>query len=245
MNVYENLNLGEILKKNTYPGRGIVIGKTPDGNKAVVAYFIMGRSENSRNRIFVRRADALYTEPIDHPLVADPSLILYAAVREAGNRLIVANGDQSDTVSDALLAGGNFASALETRTYEPDAPHYTPRITALLDYEDNRFSYQMSILKREESSGECLRPIWKYPSTPGVGHLIHTYRTDGNPLPSFRGDPVAFALPERLDDLTDSVWEALDSGNRISLYIRYTNLRDRTVTERIVNRNRMDKKEIL
>lgn len=236
--------LDGLLRGNPYPGRGIAVGTSLNGKAAVAAYFIMGRSENSRNRIFARRDGALFTEPYDLSRVTDPSLILYAAVRQVGDHLIVANGDQSDTVADALCRGEDLASALATRTYEPDAPHYTPRITALLTYGKGEFSYRMSILKRSETSDACVREFRSYASVPGLGHLIHTYRTDGDPLPSFAGDPVAFAVPDEIDGFTASVWDALDSSNRISLYVRYTDLSDGTVTERIVNRNGGSGKEI-
>lgn len=236
---------GDLLGRNPYPGRGIAVGTSADGRCAVAVYFIMGRSKNSRNRVFVRRGNALLTEPYDPALVADPRLILYAAVRETDGHLIVANGDQSDTVADALEGGVDLASALATRTYEPDAPHFTPRITALLNLAGGGYSYQMSILKRAADSDDCLRQIWDYPAAAGVGHLIHTYRTDGDLLPSFSGEPVAFAVPNDADELTESFWNALNPDNRISLFVRFTNLSDGTVTERIVNRNQPEKKETL
>ena len=205
--------------RDRYPGRGILVGSTPDG-RSICAYFIMGRSENSRNRVFELREDGLYTVPFDASKVADPSLILYRAIGEYENHTVVTNGDQTDTILKALAAGGTFEDALRTRCFEPDAPNYTPRISAVLTYEGDAFSYKMSILKAADAEGKaCLRQFFEYPAIPGVGHFIHTYAGDGNPLPSFEGEPEAVAIPDDVEAFVSELWDALDADNRISLYV--------------------------
>ena len=239
MNVYEIRTAEELIKGNPYPGRGIIIGKTGDGKKAAAAYFIMGRSENSRNRIFTEKDGAVYTEPFDASKLKDPSLIIYAAVRQKDNRLIVTNGDQTDTIYDGLEQGLAFAESLRKRQFEPDGPNFTPRISGMITFEDGDFSYEMSILKSADAEGTaCARYTFSYPALPGLGHFIHTYVTDGNPIPTFQGEPERIAVPDGIDEMTGQVWDALDPDNRISLYVRYTDLATGESESRIINRNR-------
>ena len=230
-------DVSQYLRANTYPGRGILVGMSADGVSAVAAYFIMGRSENSRNRIFEKRGEDLYTRAFDESRVEDPSLILYAPMRVLPGRVIVTNGDQTDTIAEALHAGGNFIDALMTRCYEPDEPHCTPRISALLTLSPDAYAYQLSILKRAQLTDGCVREYFCYPGQPGAGHLIHTYAHDGNPLPSFCTEPVCVRLDTDPDRFCDLLWESLDADNRISLYVRWMNLKTGAVWERIVNRN--------
>lgn len=230
--------IGTVLSGNAYPGRGIIAGLTPDGVHAVSAYFIMGRSANSRNRVFALRDGALFTEPFDATKVQDPSLIIYPAVRAAGDKLFVTNGDQTDTLCRGYAAGLDFRAALSCRTFEPDGPHFTPRISAIFDF-SGTFAYSLSILKCADASGNaCNRFFFDYTPVRGTGHFIHTYACDGNPLPSFCGEPVAIETRNDIDAFTDELWAALDGDNRISLYVRYTSLADGGVTQRIVNKNR-------
>lgn len=239
MDIYRIHEISTLIAGNPYVGRGILIGKTPDGNSAVTAYFIMGRSENSRNRIFVRRDGALFTEPFDPAKVKDPSLIIYAAVRSFENKLIVTNGDQTDTVYEGLKAGKGFSEALASRAFEPDAPNFTPRISGMLTFEPEDFSYEMSILKSVDREGSaCARYTFRYPAIAGLGHFLHTYVTDGNPLPTFQGEPERVKTADDIDAFTETLWNALDEQNRISLYVRYTNLKDGAVSERMRNKNR-------
>ncbi|MBQ6412841.1 MAG: inosine monophosphate cyclohydrolase, partial [Ruminococcus sp.] len=189
MNIYKINDIAELLDGNSYPGRGIIIGRTADGTKAATAYFIMGRSANSRNRVFVKRDNAVFTEPFDASKVEDPSLIIYAAIREYENNLIVTNGDQTDTIYEGLEKGLSFNKALESREFEPDAPNLTPRISGMLTFEDGDFTYRMSILKSIDPEGtDCARYGFTYPSKAGLGHFIHTYVCDGNPIPTFQGE---------------------------------------------------------
>ena len=223
MNVYEVKTVRELISGNPYVGRGIVAGKSGNG-KAVAAYFIMGRSNNSRNRVFTEKDGAVFTEPFDASKVEDPSLIIYAAVRRFKDKLIVTNGDQTDTVFDALKDGKCFAAALKTRTFEPDAPNFTPRISAILDLADP-FSYRMSILKSADGKGPaCNRFTFDYEPIDGVGHFLHTYVTDGNPLPSFVGEPERVYIPDSIDEFTSELWDSLDADNKISLFVRYIDL---------------------
>lgn len=222
MNVYETKSMGERIAGNPYVGRGIVIGCTPRG-RAAVAYFIMGRSENSRNRVFALREGVLYTEPHDPARVEDPSLIIYAAMRTVGNHLIVTNGDQTDTIAAAMADGGDFSAALTTRTFEPDAPNFTPRISGVVDFANDGFSYRMSILKSADVAGSaCARYTFSYPALPAVGHFIHTYVTVGSPLPTFQGEPERVTVPEDIGAFAADIWDHLDENNRIALYVRYT-----------------------
>ncbi len=238
MNVYEQKPMGELIKGNPYVGRGIVLGKTADGKKAAVAYFIMGRSENSRNRVFVENGDEVIIHPYDASKVEDPSLIIYSPVRKIGNYLIVTNGDQTDTVYDFIKDGKTFEEALETREFEPDAPNLTPRISGMLDFSGDKLKYKMSILKSADAEGsECNRYTFSYTALPGTGHFIHTYVTDGNPIPTFLGEPERVSVPDDIDEFTTDIWENLDSKNKISLYVRYISLEDGTVENRMINGN--------
>ena len=238
MNVYETQTLAERLEGNTYPGRGIVIGKTPDGKKAVAAYFIMGRSANSRNRVFTEKDGAVYTEPFDASKVEDPSLIIYAAIRQYENHLIVTNGNQTDTVYDGLAQGLPFDVALRSRCFEPDGPNWTPRISGMLTFAEGDFTYQMSILKSGDPEGSiCNRYCYDYASKAGLGHFIHTYLCDGNPIPTFCGEPERVAIPDSIDEMTETLWNALDANNKISLYVRYVDLTTGEAENRMINKN--------
>ena len=238
MNIYKINDIGELIKDNPYVGRGIVIGKTENGERAVSAYFIMGRSNNSRNRVFTKRGGDLYTEPYDASKVEDPSLIIYAAVRETGNGLIVTNGDQTDTVWEGLNKGLSFSDSLKSREFEPDAPNLTPRISGYITFDEGDFTYEMSILKSADPLGTaCNRYTFSYPSLPGLGHFIHTYVTDGNPIPTFQGEPERVEIPNDIDAFTNNLWENLNEDNKISLYVRYTSLASGEITERLINKN--------
>ena len=237
MNIYKVHNIGELIADNPYVGRGIVIGKTADGKRAATAYFIMGRSKNSRNRVFVKRDGALFTEPYDASLVEDPSLIIYAALRRYENKLIVTNGDQTDTVYEGLKAGKCFRGSLKSRAFEPDAPNFTPRISGMLTFAAKDFSYEMSILKSADEYGSaCNRYTFSYAALPGLGHFLHTYLTDGTPIPTFTGEPERVAIPDSIDEMTDMLWNSLNEANRISLYVRYIDLKDGTYERRLINR---------
>ena len=238
MEIYKINDMAELLDGNTYPGRGIVIGKSADGKKACAAYFIMGRSANSRNRVFTEKDGCIFTAPFDASKVEDPSLIIYAAVREYENNLIVTNGDQTDTVAEGLAKGLSFAKALESREFEPDKPNFTPRISGMLTFADNDFSYQISILKSVDENGtDCARYCYAYPSKAGLGHFIHTYVCDGDPIPTFQGEPERVAVPDSIDEFTDTLWNALDENNKISLYVRYTDLATGEAESRLINKN--------
>ncbi len=238
MNIYEVKSMGERIAGNPYVGRGIVIGKTEDGKRAVVAYFIMGRSENSRNRVFTKKDGVLYTEPFDCSKVEDPSLIIYAALREYENKLIVTNGDQTDTIYEGLLAGKDFRSSLAGRAFEPDAPNLTPRISGMLTFSEGDFSYEMSILKSIDAEGsECARYTFDYPSRAGLGHFIHTYVTDGNPIPTFQGEPERVYIHRDINVFAADIWENLNDSNKISLYVRYIDLASGEYEEKIINKN--------
>jgi len=230
-------DIATLLHGNPYPGRGIVIGNSEDGTKACTAYFIMGRSENSRNRIFVFKNGELSTAPFDVSKVEDPRLIIYTAVKQVENNLIVTNGDQTDTIAAALGSGISFADALKTRKFEPDKPHFTPRISGMLTFENGSFHYQMSILKSADSEGSaCERFFFSYPALPGTGHLIHTYACDGNPLPSFYGEPKAVKIDNDMQRFADTLWHALDEKNKISLFVRYVDLGTLESKELIFNK---------
>lgn len=211
------LSIEEELKNNSYPGRGIIIGKTPDGKKAVTAYFIMGRSENSRNRIFVEDGEGIRTQAFDPSKLTDPSLIIYAPVRVLGNKTIVTNGDQTDTIAAALEAGKCFRHALKSRTFEPDAPNFTPRISGI--FSRDGAGYSLSILKSADEKGSaCNRYTFDYEPLAGLGHFIHTYETDGDPLPTFTGEPERVFIPDDIEAFANEIWDNLDEDNRISLY---------------------------
>ncbi len=238
MSIYENLQLADILAGNTYPGRGIVIGKTEDGKKAAVAYFIMGRSENSRNRVFIEKGNEVVIHPFDASKVEDPSLIIYSPIRVYENHLIVTNGDQTDTVYDGLAAGKSFADALTARTFEPDAPNFTPRISGMLTFQNGDFTYKMSILKSADAEGSaCNRYTFDYVPVNGTGHFIHTYNQDGNPIPTFTGEPERVAIPSDIDEFTRTIWENLNEKNKISLYVRFTDLATGKIENRMINKN--------
>lgn len=238
MNIYEKLPISAILKGNSYVGRGIVLGLTEDGKKAVAAYFIMGRSANSRNRVFTVKQGEVFTEPFDVSKVEDPSLIIYAAIRRHENRLIVTNGNQTDTVFEGLSAGKTFSEALESRCFEPDAPNLTPRISGLLTLDPDRPRYEMSILKSIDAEGsDCARYTFSYPAKPGLGHFIHTYVCDGNPIPTFQGEPERVRLGSDIDVFTREIWENLDADNKISLYVRFIDLNTKEIEERLINKN--------
>ena len=237
MNMYQSKTIKESIAGNPYVGRGIVVGKTADG-RAVAAYFIMGRSNNSRNRIFAERDGEVFTQPFDASKVEDPSLIIYAAIRRCGDELIVTNGDQTDTIYEALQDGGCFESALRTRSFEPDAPNYTPRISAMLHLVEP-ISYKMSILKSADEKGSaCNRYFFDYEGIGGVGHFIHTYVTDGDPLPTFAGEPERVAIPDSIDEFATALWNALDENNKISLYVRYLDVATGKEESRLINKNK-------
>ncbi|MCI6927712.1 MAG: IMP cyclohydrolase [Ruminococcus sp.] len=238
MNIYEIKSMKDRIDGNPYVGRGIVIGKSSDGKKAATAYFIMGRSANSRNRVFTVKNGEVFTEPFDASKVEDPSLIIYAALRKFENKLIVTNGDQTDTVYDGIVTGNSFSESLESREFEPDAPNFTPRISGMLTFGENDFKYEMSILKSlDETGSDCARYTFSYPSKAGLGHFIHTYVTDGNPIPTFQGEPERVAIPDSIDEFADEIWNYLDENNKISLYVRYTDLTDGSYEEKLINKN--------
>ncbi|MBQ7596458.1 MAG: IMP cyclohydrolase [Clostridia bacterium] len=238
MDIYKINDIGELIKDNPYVGRGIVLGKSANGKNAVAAYFIMGRSENSRNRIFTEKDGAVYTEPFDASKVQDPSLIIYAAIRKFENKLIVTNGDQTDTIYNFLKDGKGFSKALKTREFEPDAPNFTPRISGMIKFDGGDFSYKMSILKSIDAEGsDCARFTFDYPSKAGLGHFIHTYVTDGNPIPTFQGEPERVAIPDDINEFADKLWANLNEDNKISLYVRYTDLETGKETNVLINKN--------
>ena len=238
MDVYKLDNISDILAGNSYAGRGIIIGKSQDGKNSVIAYFIMGRSNNSRNRIFVKEGDDVTIYPYDESLVEDPSLIIYSPIRVYGDKVAVTNGDQTDTIVDGLKVGKDMRESLKSRCFEPDAPNLTPRISGILEYSDGDFSYSMSILKSADREGSaCSRYTFDYPSLAGVGHFIHTYVTDGNPLPTFQGEPKRVAMVDDIDLFTTSIWDNLDASNRISLYVRYTDLGSGEYVDRLINKH--------
>ncbi len=239
MNIYKVNDIAQLIEGNSYVGRGIVIGKSKDGTKAVSAYFIMGRSNNSRNRVFTMRDGVLYTEPFDASKVEDPSLIIYAAMRKYGNSLIVTNGNQTDTIYEGLKDGKCFAKALKSREFEPDAPNLTPRISGILDFADGDFTYKMSILKSADAQGSaCNRYTFDYQPLNGLGHFIHTYVCDGNPIPTFQGEPERVEIIDDIDEFTNKLWNALDSDNKISLFVRYTDLKTGETQDRLINKNK-------
>ncbi|MDY3988872.1 MAG: IMP cyclohydrolase [Massilioclostridium sp.] len=233
--------LAEELKGNSYPGRGIVLGKTPDGTHAVVAYFIMGRSENSRNRIFVPDGDGIRTEAFDPEKLEDPSLIIYAPVRVLGNTTIVTNGDQTDTVYEFLKEGKRFEDALRTRTFEPDAPNYTPRISGVVNNSEKGLNFSLSILKSANGNPNSAQRFFYEYENPinGRGRFLHTYRCDGNPIPSFSGEPTLVEIENNdIDSFTAILWDSLNEDNKVSLFTRFINLETNESLTRIVNKNR-------
>ena len=236
----EKLNLANELKNNAYPGRGIVIGRTPDGKHAVTAYFIMGRSENSRNRVFVEDGNGIRTQAFDESKLVDPSLIIYAPVRVLDNKTIVTNGDQTDTIYDLMNQQMTFEQALRTREFEPDAPNYTPRISGVLKIGNGAYSYAMSILKSADGNPEtCNRYTFSYKApVAGEGRFIHTYMGDGNPLPSFEGEPKRVEISGNIDEFTDMLWTNLNEENKVSLFVRYINIETEETETRIINKNK-------
>ena len=239
MNIYETNDIGELVKDNSYVGRGIVIGKSEDKKSAVFAYFIMGRSENSRNRVFIENGSEVVIHPFDASKVEDPSLIIYSPVRKHENKLVVTNGDQTDTVIEFLEKGKTFEEALDTRCFEPDGPNWTPRISGMITFDDKDFSYKMSILKSADAEGTaCNRYTFSYPSLAGLGHFIHTYNHDGNPIPTFTGEPERVAIPDDIDEFTNLIWENLNEQNKISLYVRYIDLETGKYDCRMINKNK-------
>lgn len=233
-------SLEKELTTNSYPGRGIIIGKSPDGAYAVTAYFIMGRSVNSRNRIFVEDGEGIRTKAFDPAKLSDPSLVIYAPVRVLGNKTIVTNGDQTDTIYECMDKQQTFEQALRSRTFEPDEPNYTPRISGILHIENGSYNYAMSILKSNNGSPDsCQRYTFAYENpAAGEGHFIHTYQGDGNPLPSFEGEPVRIGISGSIDAFTESVWSSLNEENKVSLFVRYIEIATGRYETRIVNKNR-------
>lgn len=234
------INLSDELKSNSYPGRGIVVGKSADGKSAVTAYFIMGRSENSRNRVFIEDGDGIRTQAFDESKLEDPHLIIYAPVRVLGNKTIVTNGDQTDTIYDLMNKQMTFEQSLRTREFEDDAPNYTPRISAVMKVSDGDYNYAMSILKSADGDpSSCQRYTYAY-SNPidGTGHFIHTYMGDGSPLPSFEGEPKKVEIPNNIDEFTDMLWTSLNEDNKVSLFVRYIDIATGKTDTRIVNKNK-------
>lgn len=229
--------LAQAVSATTYPGRGIVLGKSADGRCFYIAYFIMGRSENSRNRIFEDVGRGIRTKAFDESKMVDPSLIIYAPVRVCGDVTIVTNGDQTDTIYDALEAGKTFEEALRTRTFEPDAPNFTPRISGVVEPKADR--YRLSILKSADGDpASTRRYFFDYDAPrPGEGHFIHTYQQDGNPLPSFEGEPVPVTIEGDLDAFSRTVWESLNADNKVSLFTRSIDLESGEVTSLIFNKH--------
>lgn len=235
----EKISLAQDLAGNAYPGRGIVIGKSADGKYAVTAYFIMGRSSNSRNRVFVEDGEGIRTQAFDPSKLEDPSLIIYAPVRVLGNKTIVTNGDQTDTIYDLMDKQQTFEQALRTREFEPDAPNYTPRISGIMHLENGTYNYAMSILKSNNGDpSSCNRYTFAYENPKaGEGRFIHTYMGDGNPLPSFEGEPVLVGIEGDIDSFTQMIWDNLNEENKVSLFVRYIEIETGKYETRIVNKN--------
>ena len=236
----QKISIAEELRGNAYPGRGIIIGRTEDGTKAVAAYFIMGRSVNSRNRVFVTEGEGIRTEAFDPSKLSDPSLIIYAPVRVLGNKTIVTNGDQTDTIYDLMDRQHTFEQALRIRGFEPDAPNYTPRISGLMHIENGNYEFSMSILKSNNGdAASCNRYTYSY-SNPkaGEGRFIHTYMQDGDPLPSFEGEPKLVDVADDIDTYTNLLWENLNEDNKVSLFVRYIDIKTGKYETRIINKNK-------
>ena len=235
----KSISLANELAGNSYPGRGIVIGKSADGKYAVTAYFIMGRSENSRNRVFVEDGEGIRTQAFDPSKLSDPSLIIYAPVRVLGNKTIVTNGDQTDTIYELMDKQQTFEQALRTREFEPDAPNYTPRISGIMHLENGTYNYAMSILKSNNGNPDaCNRYTFAYENpVAGEGNFIHTYMHDGNPLPSFEGEPKLISVPNRIEEFTDLLWNSLNEENKVSLFVRYIDIATGDIETKIVNKN--------
>ena len=235
----EMLSIEKELQSNSYPGRGIIIGKSADGSKAVTAYFIMGRSENSRNRVFVEEGEGIRTQAFDESKLTDPSLIIYAPVRVLGNKTIVTNGDQTDTIYEGMDRQMTFEQSLRSREFEPDGPNYTPRISGIMHIENGKYNYAMSILKSNNGNPDaCNRYTFAYENpVAGEGHFIHTYMHDGNPLPSFEGEPKLISVPNRIEEFTDLLWNSLNEENKVSLFVRYIDIATGDIETKIVNKN--------
>ncbi len=233
------LSIEKELQGNSYPGRGIIIGRSADGSKAVTAYFIMGRSENSRNRVFVEEGEGIRTQAFDPSKLTDPSLIIYAPVRVLGNETIVTNGDQTDTIYDGLKDGLTFEQSLRSREFEPDGPNYTPRISGVMHVEDGAYDFSMSILKSNQGDpSQCNRYTYTYDNPKaGEGRFIHTYMCDGNPLPSFEGEPKVISIPDDMDGFVETLWNSLNPDNKVSLFVRYIDIATGNYETKIVNKN--------
>ena len=236
----EMLNIERELQENSYPGRGIIIGRSADGTKAVTAYFIMGRSSNSRNRVFVTEGEGIRTEAFDPSKLEDPSLIIYAPVRVLGNKTIVTNGDQTDTIYDGLDKQMTFEQSLRCREFEPDGPNYTPRISGVMHIEGGKYNFAMSILKSNNGNPEsCNRYTYAYENPiAGEGRFIHTYMHDANPLPSFEGEPKLISIPDDMDAFTEMLWNSLNEDNKVSLFVRYIDIATGTYETKIINKNK-------
>ena len=236
----KHVSLYNDIASTSYPGRGIVIGKSADGSKAVIAYFIMGRSENSRNRVFAETEDGIKTQAFDPSKLVDPSLIIYSPVRVLGNKTIVTNGDQTDTIYEGMDKQLTFEQSLRSREFEPDGPNYTPRISGIMHIENDKYNYAMSILKSDNGNPDsCLRFTYAYENPlPGEGRFIHTYMHDGNPLPSFEGEPKKIEIPDSLDEFVATLWENLNPDNKVSLFVRYIDIATRETQTKIINKNK-------
>lgn len=236
----KTIDIYEDLKSNPYPGRGIIIGKSADGKNAVTAYFIMGRSVNSRNRVFTETADGIKTEAFDPSLLTDPHLIIYSPVRVLGNKTIVTNGDQTDTIYELMDKQQTFEQALRTREFEDDAPNYTPRISGIMHIEDDTYNYAMSILKSADGNPKsCERFTYSYTNPlNGEGRFIHTYMGDGDPLPSFEGEPKKISIPNDIKEFSDSLWKSLNEDNKVSLFVRFIDLKTKKYETVIINKNK-------
>ena len=234
------LSIEQELKSNSYPGRGIIIGKSPDGKKAVTAYFIMGRSENSRNRVFVEDGEGIRTQAFDPSKLTDPSLIIYAPVRVLGNKTIVTSGDQTDTIYEGMDKQLTFEQSLRSREFEPDGPNYTPRISGVMHIENGNFNYAMSILKSNNGNPDsCNRYTFAYENpVAGEAHFIHTYMHDGNPLPSFEGEPKLVEAMDNMEEFADLLWNSLNEENKVSLFVRYIDIETGNYETKIVNKNK-------
>lgn len=234
------LSIEQELKSNSYPGRGIIIGRSPDGKKAVTAYFIMGRSENSRNRVFVEDGEGIRTQAFDPSKLTDPSLIIYAPVRVLGNKTIVTNGDQTDTIYEGMDKQLTFEQSLRSREFEPDGPNYTPRISGVMHIENGNFNYAMSILKSNNGNPDsCNRYTFAYENpVAGEAHFIHTYMHDGNPLPSFEGEPKLVEVLDNMEEFADLLWNSLNEENKVSLFVRYIDIETGNYETKIVNKNK-------
>ena len=236
----ELLSIERELKENSNPGRGIIIGRSADGSKAVTAYFIMGRSENSRNRVLVEEGEGIRTQAFDPAKLTDPSLIIYAPVRVLGNKTIVTNGDQTDTIYEGMDKQMTFEQSLRSRKFEPDEPNYTPRISGIMHIENGTYNYAMSILKSNNGNPDsCHRYTFAYENpAAGEGHLIHTYKCDGNPLPSFEGEPKLIAIPNDMDEFVSTQWNSLNEDNKVSLFVRYIDIASGAYETKIINKNK-------